>query len=276
MIPCLLNEIPDPPKELFIKGELLEDEKYIAVVGTRKASSYGKKIATQIARDLAGLGITVVSGLAIGIDTYAHEAALQAGGRTVAVLGCGLDQIYPPQNSNLAKRIIRNGALISEFPEGTEPARYNFPHRNRIISGLSLATIVVEAGEKSGALITARKAMDQGREVFAVPGDITRPQSKGALLLLKEGAHPFTDTKDVLENLKLQSDIISHIKQHKMQSLTSEEKEVFEHILHGEEVANENIIRKSSLHISKIQSVLTLLELRGLIERTKTGMYVRL
>lgn len=274
--PPLLNEIRNPPRELFIRGLLEKDEKCIAVVGTRKASSYGKRITFRIVSELAQLRMTIVSGLAYGIDTFAHEAAMRSKTRTIAVLACGLDQIYPQENRLLAEKIERNGAIISEYKNGTPPLHFHFPERNRIISGISIATIVVEAGEKSGALITAKHAINQGREVFTVPGDIDRPQCKGTLMLLKEGAHPFTSTQDLLENLNIQCDIITHIKQKEIKNLTREEQEVFDAIENNTETPIEDISRVSKFHISKIQSILSILEIRSLIGRTKTGMYIRL
>lgn len=273
--PPLLREIKDAPKELFVRGELDPDDRYIAIVGTRKASSYGKKITVRVAGELARMGMTVVSGLAIGIDMYAHEAALDNGGRTIAVLGCGLDQIYPPENRKLADRILQNGAIISEYPVNVEPRKFHFPARNRIISGMSLATIVIEAGEKSGALITGRKASDQGREVFAVPGDIDRPQSKGALQLLKEGAHPFTCVNDIFENLNLQTDLLSCLRERRIENLSEDELKVMNLIPKAGEASFESVIRAADMHISKVQSIISILEIRGLIEQTQNGMFVR-
>lgn len=274
--PPLLREIKKPPKALFIEGGLPPDDKYIAVVGTRKPSPYGKKMTVRIVQELSQLGMTIVSGLAVGIDTYAHETALSSNAKTVAVLGSGLGRIYPPENRVLARRITRNGALVSEYEENMSPLYFNFPERNRIISGMSIATIVIEAGEKSGALITAKGAINEGREVFAVPGDIDRPQAKGTLMLLKEGAHPFTDTQDLLENLNIQTDLITHIKRNKIKSLTDQEKQIMDAIPEGSLTTIEKIIKKSPFHISKLHGILSILEIRGLIERTNTGTYMRL
>jgi DNA processing protein len=178
--PKRLKEIAQPPPVLFVKGSInVEDDWAVSVVGTRRVTAYGRQIATEIARFLAENGVTVVSGLARGVDAIAHQTAIQAGGRTIAVLGSGVDVIYPPEHRKLAEEISSQGAVISDYAMGTQPESTNFPPRNRIIAGLSLATIVVEAGEKSGALITAKFAADQGREVFAVPGSILTPQSEG-------------------------------------------------------------------------------------------------
>ncbi|HWS54722.1 MAG TPA: DNA-processing protein DprA [Pyrinomonadaceae bacterium] len=186
--PALLREIPDPPVVLYALGRWAEclDAPCVGVVGSRRASTYGQNVALMLARDLAGRGVTVVSGLARGIDAAAHRGALEAGGRTVAVLGTGLDEVYPRDHRKLAAEIIAGGgALVSQFPLGTPPVAENFPYRNRVISGLSLGTLVVEAAENSGSLITARLALEQGREVFAVPGNITSRNSFGTNYLIK-------------------------------------------------------------------------------------------
>ena len=189
--PTNLRNIHDPPPVIYIKGELLpEDDWAVAVVGTRHASVYGKEVARRLAGDLARNGVTVVSGLAAGIDTVAHQAALEAGGRSIAVLGSGVDIIYPEQNAALARQLQEQGALVSEYPLGTKPERSNFPPRNRIISGLSLGALVVEAGARSGALITADFAGDQGRDVFAIPGSIFQRTSEGTNRLIQDGAKP--------------------------------------------------------------------------------------
>src|SRR3569833_355501 len=187
--PAPLRQISDPPPVLFVRGCLLpRDVLAVSLVGTRNATSYGKAVAETLARDQTLAGVTVGSGLARGIDTAAHRAAIEAGGRTVAVLGNGLDQVYPPQNAQLAKRLVdeQAGALISEFAPGVPPDAVDFPRRNRIIAGMCLATVIVEAGERSGALITADFALEQGREVFAVPGNLVRPMSVGPNNLLKQ------------------------------------------------------------------------------------------
>jgi DNA processing protein len=199
--PANLRQVADPPPVLFVRGQLgAQDQLAVALVGTRRATAYGHAVAERLARDLAATGVTVVSGLAKGVDTSAHRAALQAGGRTIAVLGNGLDQVYPPDNAGLARQIVDcdAGALISEFAPGVPPDAVNFPRRNRIISGLSLATVIVEAGEKSGALITADFALEQGREVLAVPGSVFSPNHVGANDLLKQGATPVTTVEDIL------------------------------------------------------------------------------
>ena len=202
--PRILKQIPDCPIVLYYKGDIRpEDEKAVAVVGSRHATVYGRLMAEQLSSRFAELGITVVSGMARGIDSAAHTGSLRANGRTLAVLGCGLSRIYPPENEGLMEAITRNGAVVSEFPLTTEPLRYNFPRRNRIISGLSLGVIVVEARRRSGALITSRFALEQGREVFSIPGRIDQPASWGTNQLIKDGAKLLLRVEDVLEELRI-------------------------------------------------------------------------
>ncbi|MCF0143947.1 MAG: DNA-protecting protein DprA, partial [Firmicutes bacterium] len=189
--PAVLTEIKNPPKELYYTGDLkILDETCAAVVGSRTTTAYGRNTANAIGRKLAGHGVTVVSGMAMGIDTCAHEGALDANGSTVAVLGCGIDICYPPENKSLKAEIERKGLVLSEYPPGTPADRYNFPNRNRIISGLSAITVVVQARNRSGAMITAECAAEQGREVLAVPGNIDSQYNLGNNKLIKEGAMP--------------------------------------------------------------------------------------
>lgn len=198
--PPLLRYSPLPPLVLYLKGEVQEgDWRSVAVVGTRRATSYGRWQAERLARELVAEGFTVVSGLARGIDEAAHRGALRAGGRTLAVLGCGMDRVYPRENAALAEEICHQGAVLSEFPPGTEPRPENFPHRNRIIAGMTLGTVVVEAGERSGALNTATHAAEAGREVFAVPGEVGKPGSVGPHALLREGAILLERGRQVVE-----------------------------------------------------------------------------
>ena len=205
--PPLLSELHDPPATLFVRGEadaLLTQG--VAVVGARSCSAYGAQVARSLARELASAGLVVVSGLARGVDGEAHRGALEGGGRTVAVLGCGIDRDYPRSHAELARRIIASGAVVSEYPPGVEPAPWRFPARNRIIAGLSLATVVVEARERSGALITADFALELGREVFAVPGEITSGLSTGTNDLLRQGAAPLTSVRDLFEALGIETE----------------------------------------------------------------------
>jgi len=200
--PGLLGEIPDPPACLHVWGRILaEDALAVAVVGSRQATPYGIEIAERLGFDLATRGVTVVSGLARGIDSAAHRGALEAGGRTIAVLGSGLDAIYPPENRRLAARIARSGAVVSQFARNARALPYHFPERNRVIAGLALGVVVVEAAERSGALITAGHAAELGREVMAVPGRVTSPTSRGAHRLLKDGAAPVEGWEDVIAQL---------------------------------------------------------------------------
>ena len=199
--PKVLLEIPDPPPYLYVKGELRGSETAVAVVGSRRASTYGMLTTTRLATELAAHGVTVVSGMARGVDTAAHRGALSGGGRTIGVLGCGIDVVYPPENRKLFEEMAEKGALVSEFPLGTLPLAENFPRRNRIISGMSRGVLVVEAMENSGSLITAQFALDQGREVFAIPGNINTSSSRGANRLIKQGAKLVESVDDILEEL---------------------------------------------------------------------------
>lgn len=200
--PARLRAIADPPPLLYVRGEIRrEDEKAVAVVGSRSTSDYGQRVARDLCRGLASWGFTVVSGMARGIDGTAHETALNAGGRTLAVLGSGVDRVYPAEHDKLYQRISENGAVISEFPLGTRPLAFNFPARNRLISGLSLGVVVVEATEKSGSLITAALALEQGREVFAVPGEVGASRSRGAHRLIRQGAKLVETVEDIVEEI---------------------------------------------------------------------------
>jgi DNA processing protein len=200
--PPLVAQLHDPPSRLFLRGDAaLLDRPAVAIVGARSCSPYGAQVARTLARELAGAGVVVASGLARGIDGEAHRGALEAGGATLAVLGCGIDVDYPPRHANLARRIAETGLVLSEYPPGTEPAPWRFPARNRILAGLALATVVVEARERSGALITADFALELGREVFAVPGEITAALSAGTNRLIRQGAAPLLGADDVLSAL---------------------------------------------------------------------------
>ncbi len=205
--PPLLLNIYDFPPVLYVKGTLTQSDLPLAVVGSRMASTYGRYTTERLCRELALSGVTIVSGMARGIDSAAHTGALAGKGRTIAVLGSGLDVVYPPENKGLFERIAESGAVITEFPFATQPLAANFPARNRIISGISLGVVVVEAGEKSGSLITARVALEQGREVFAVPGSIDSPGTKGTHRLIREGAKLVEGTQDILEEILPQVDL---------------------------------------------------------------------
>jgi DNA processing protein len=227
-----------------------------------------------LAAHLARNGVTVVSGLARGVDAVAHQAALEAGGRTLAVLGCGVDRIYPPEHRRLAQEIIAHGALISDYPLGTPPEGVNFPPRNRIIAGLSLATIVVEAGRSSGALITADFALEQGREVFAVPGNILAPQSKGTNWLIQQGARPLLHPQEVLEFLDL-TRVVQHRAARKVLPANEEEAHLFQ-VIGDEPLHIDEICVRTGMPVEKVSATLALMELKGMVRRVGGMQYVAL
>lgn len=276
--PEALKNICDPPVCLYIKGTLYADEPAVAVVGSRKASGYGISQAKKIAGELAKNGICIVSGMARGIDTAAHLGALSANGRTVAVLGCGLDMAYPPENRKLMERIIENGAVISEYPPGAEPAPHHFPVRNRIVSGMSAGVLVVEAGEKSGSLITAQLALEQGRDVYALPGNIISVNSKGTNKLIQDGAKLVTSVQDILDELRWFKDFgfntvcANDCNDIAGVNLGDEEKKVLE-LLSFETLNIDEIRRKLSVDVPLLHSILISLEMKGLIKREPGGRY---
>jgi len=271
--PARLKQIYDYPPILYVKGSLLpQDEWCLAVVGTRKATVYGRQAAEEIVADLARNKITIVSGLARGIDSIAHRSALEADGRTIAVFGCGLDIIYPGENASLAQRIVDNGALISEFPLGTEPRRENFPLRNRIMSGLSLGVLVVEAGDTSGAMITARLALEQNREVFAVPGSILSPSSRGTNNLIQEGAKLIRDYTDILEELNLRA--VAHQIELKEVIPASDTESLLLKQLSAEPTHIDEVCRGSGLPIATVSSTLAMMELKGMVRQVGTMNYI--
>lgn len=270
--PNLLKEIHDPPHCLFTKGKLVPEEFAIGVVGTRKYSKYGKQIVYKLVKKLARVGITIVSGLAYGIDSFAHRATLKTGGRTIAVLGGGVDKdhIYPAENKNLAQKIINsNGAVISEYAPGTQPTRYTFPQRNRIISGLSHGVLVIEAGKESGALITADTALDQNREVMVVPHEITSKSGKGANKLIKEGATPITSAKDIFNEFRF--DFNSQKKEIKA---NSKEEEVLLQYLSEDPTHVDKLVEKTDMSSSEITSTLSMMEMRGVVKNLGNMEYV--
>lgn len=272
--PTRLTEIYDPPPVLYVKGELDSPETpAVAIVGTRGATSYGKMAAEQLARGLAAAGVTVVSGLAMGVDAAAHRGALDGGGRTIAVLGNGLDRVYPSQHGRLAQQIVEHGALVTEFPLGTKPDATNFPRRNRIISGLSSGTLVVEAGERSGALITAAFAADQGRDVLAVPGSIFSPASRGTNNLIRDGATPVTSAEDVLAELA-PSRVARQLTVEDILPLDETERALLG-VLTAEPVHIDEIARAASLPMSVVSASLAMMELKGVARQTGGMNYVR-
>jgi DNA processing protein len=271
--PARLREIYDYPPVIYLKGELtIQDEWCIAVVGTRNATVYGKQVTQEIVEDLARNKITVISGLARGIDTIAHRSALEAGGRTVAVCGCGLDSVYPPENAALARGIVQNGALISEYPLKAKPRPDNFPRRNRIMSGMSLGVLVIEADETSGAIITAHMALEQNREVFAVPGSILSPKSRGTNTLIQEGARLVRNCGDILEELNLTANV-QQLEMKELVPTTETEDELLKQ-LGSEPVHIDAVCRGSGLPIATVSSNLAIMELKGLVRQVSAMNYV--
>ncbi|MBI5222126.1 MAG: DNA-protecting protein DprA [Candidatus Magasanikbacteria bacterium] len=273
--PPLLKEIYDPPFCLFVRGELKPSEFMLAVVGPRKFSSYGKQIAEELTRDLAGQGITIVSGLALGIDSIAHQAALDASGITIAVLGTGINRahIYPAAHKQLAEKIIENnGAVISEYPPGTLPTKFTFPRRNRIIAGMSLGTLVIEATDDSGALITAQCALDYNREVFAVPQNITSLTASGVNALIKNGAHPVTSAQDIFDALNLR-DVKQFVANREIIPDSPAEAEIIKHLAR-EPIHVDQLVKLSGLDSPAVNSTLVLMEMKGKVRNLGGMMYV--
>jgi len=278
--PELLKKIKDVPKVLYYRGELKKQENCFAIVGTRRCSSYGKQAAQSFAGDLAEAGLIIVSGLAPGIDTFCHQAVVERNKRTIAVLGTGLDEssIYPKENINLARKIVeKGGCLISEYPAGTRGANFTFPQRNRIISGLSLGTLVIEAPEKSGALITADYAFSQKRKVFAVPGSIHSFNSKGSHLLIKKGAKLAENAYDVLRELsslpELNSLSTRPILVEREYEGENEEENLILATLKKEALYIDKIIEKTNLSPSQINSALAILEIKGKVKNLGENTY---
>ncbi len=269
--PYLLREIYNSPKELFYRGDLRVLQKTcISIVGTRKNTEYGERMTRSIIENISALDICIVSGLAAGIDTIAHKAALELNLPTIAVLGSGINNIYPKQNQNLAQRIEQNGLILSEYPEETEPINYHFPQRNRIVSGLSVATIVIEAPKRSGALITAKLALDQGRDIFALPGDVDREKSLGAIHLIQHcSAYPICSGFDVIEVLKKQPHLFPSKEQPKkpeiQYNLSPEEKEVLSVISKSRMTKLGQIYRKTNIEIQTLLGILSILEIKGIV-----------
>ena len=272
--PPLLRQIPSPPILLYVRGALeTRDQLAVAVVGTRNATAYGRSVSRRLAADLAASGVTVVSGLARGIDATAHRAALEVGGRTLAVFGCGLDIIYPAEHRRLAEEITTQGALISEYPLGRQPAAEQFPVRNRLISGLSLGVVITEARERSGALITAEFAGVQGRDVFAVPGSILTQASAGPHRLIQDGAKLVMDVADVLSDLNIhltgrQAELTTAM------PMSPEEERIFA-VLAGDPVHVDEISANSDIPVQEVSSLLTLMEVRGLVHAVGPLTYAR-
>lgn len=271
--PDRLREIEAPPPVLYLWGELAARDRWaVAIVGTRSMSPYGEAVVLDVAFQLASSGVTIISGLARGIDGLAHRAALDAGGRTIAVLGSGLDQVYPPEHRSLAEEISASGAVISDYPLGTEPEGTNFPPRNRLISGLSLAVIIVEAGARSGALITAEFAAEQGREVFAVPGHISAPTSRGTNRLIRDGAHPLLEVEDVLTALNLEVAVRQEAVQQALPADATERRLL--ESLSAEPRHIDELQAELGQPVSEITASLALLELKGHVRQVGGMNYV--
>jgi DNA processing protein len=280
--PPYLKEIFAPPAVLFVKGDVSVFAQHaVGVVGTRHPTAYGRGVTRTIVKELVGQGLAIVSGLAMGIDTEAHHACIEAGGRTIAVLGCGIDQIYPKSNTALSEKIVETGALVSEFPMATPPESFNFPRRNRIISGLSAGVLLVEGGERSGGLITAHYSVQQGRDVFAVPGPVTSAMSSGPFNLIKEGAIPARSGREIAEALSLIEN--PHLKVNTaalplmsvpISLLSQSEKQVYDH-LSGTPQRIDEIAEACGCTVTQLFDVLLNLELKGLARQQSGQCYVR-
>jgi len=269
--PKLLKEIKDAPEVLYYRGELKPEENCFAVVGTRMCSPYGKQVALEIAGDLAEAGLTIVSGLAPGIDTFSHQVAVERGKRTIAVLGTGLDEksIYPQSNLKLAKKILETGGcLISEYPPGTRGTQFTFPQRNRIISGISLGVLVIESKQKGGALITANYGFEQNRKVFAVPGPIHSSNSRGCHYLIKKGAKLVENANDILKELNLPLKELSSFYEGE-----NEDENLILNVLREEVLDIDKIIEKTKLSAAKVASTLAILEIKGKVRNLGGNIY---
>ncbi|NLD92069.1 MAG: DNA-protecting protein DprA [Fibrobacter sp.] len=279
--PQYLKAIYAPPPVLYIKGNRSAFKNHaVGLVGTRNPTTYGRTSTVQITKELVGCGLTIVSGLARGIDTVAHETTLSSGGCTIAVLGCGIDYIYPKQNEKLAKQISETGLLVSEFPMGIYPDSFNFPRRNRIISGLSSGVVVVEAGLKSGSLITAQYALAQGRDVYAVPGPINSPVSTGTFNLIRDGAIPARSGREIAESLQMMtSNQLNFREQYKEKQpekmvLSAEEENVYNQI-GTDPIGTDIISEKTGCAIGELLCILLNLELKGMINQISGQLFVR-
>jgi len=275
--PPLLKDIPDPPPVLFVLGDATTlGLKQLAMVGSRHPTPAGREIAADFARHLAANGIVITSGLALGVDGASHTGALEGGGMTIAVAGTGLDRVYPARHRELAHQIAEQGALVSEFPPGTPPTAANFPRRNRIISGLSMGVLVVEAALRSGSLITARLAAEQGREVFAVPGSIHNPQARGCNSLIRQGAKLVETANDIFEELGgfavSLSDELTRDQAATVDELDADYQRVLESVGHAP-TAVDTVVQRSGLTADAVCSMLLVLELQGLIASTSSGHY---
>lgn len=276
--PKLLKEIYHPPMGIYVRGELPDDEiDTVAIIGARKCSRYGATVAYEIAKDLGKTNVIVVSGMARGIDSEGHKGILDGGGKTIAVLGCGVDICYPPENRELMERIVENGCVLSEYPPGMPAVPGNFPARNRIIAGLSKMVVVVEAGKKSGTLITADMALECGRDVYVVPGNVTSALSYGTNALIKQGCPIITEGKDILISLGIayKKEEKEKFKSKAAENISAEEKEVYDLIEEETPISAEALCRKLQKEIQEVQYILSLLELSGYIVKIPQAGYVR-
>ena len=272
--PLMLRKIYDPPPVLYVRGTLTEADQWaVAVVGTRRATAYGKTMTQEVVTALVRQNVTIVSGLARGIDATAHQAALDAGGRTIAVMANGIDHVYPPEHRHLAETIVERGALLTELPLGSRPERGLFAPRNRIVSGLSLGTVVVEAAEKSGALLTANQALEQGREVFAVPGNVLSVTSKGTNALIQAGAKLVTNADDILIELNPERVRVETRVQPTPMVADNEIEAIILRHLSVEPQHIDELSYQSGLPIMQVNATLTVLELKGLIQQVGTMQY---
>ena len=279
--PPLLGEIYDPPLGLYLAGELPSGP-YLSIVGTRNPTLYGKRHARELARDLAGIGFCIVSGLARGIDSEAHEGALDAGGKTLAFLGSGIDVVYPPENLGLYQRIVETGAVVSEFPFGRRPDRHSFPRRNRLVAGVSEAVLVIESASSGGSLITARFAADQGRTVFALPGRVDQPSCAGCHSLIREGATLVRGARDVVEELGPLLPALgssapsgSGLKDAPPPSMSVEEEKILEALADGSILSLDELCGHTRLPAPEVMASLTMLELNRSVSRRPDGGYER-
>lgn len=281
--PQRLKMIPDPPPLLYMTGDLKEfDHQALAIVGSRKSTPTGRAITQQLSGNLAGLGFTIVSGLARGIDAAAHQGAIEAGGRTLAILGCGIDCTYPAEHKNLRQQVENHGGVLSEFPPGTPPRGYNFPVRNRVISGISMGVVVTEAAAQSGSLVTARLANEQNREVFAIPGSVSNPMSRGPHLLIKQGAKLVEGLEDILEELfpQLDASFRDRIRGYEGPNVPQppqleQEEESLYNSISLEPISLDDVISKNSFPPSEAVSILLGLEIKGFIRQLPGARYVR-
>jgi len=276
--PALLKEIYNPPIGIYLKGELPDDEiNKVAVIGARRCSHYGASVAYQITKDLGKTNICIVSGMAAGIDSMAHKGIMDGDGKTIAVLGTGVDICYPKENTDLMERIIANGCVLSEYPPGTYAAPKRFPARNRIIAGLCKMVVVVEAGKKSGTLITADFALESGREVFVVPGNVTSSFSEGTNNLIKQGCPVITEGKDILIELGISYSNTEKQKfnQKISETLTDEEKAVYDLIVDQNPIGAEVLARQLKVSVQEVQYILSILEIAGHIKKIPQGGYIR-